>query len=463
MISEEFFYDNETRYFVLQPQNELSRNKKEEYLRSVGFYKQLDKKKKLSGRFTEDHIKDSLANALQVVFEVTENCNLECKYCGYGELYSGKNSKREKTNLPLVYAINFLNYINEFLNKNLNRSLNKTIAISFYGGEPLLNIEFIKSVVDYVNKIKNDNFNPRFAMTTNALLLKKHIAFLAENNFRLLVSLDGNKDNNSYRVYPNGKDAFNEIIENIDFVYHNYPEFFRRSVDFNTVIHNRNSVSEAFNFINDRYSKHTKLSELNTSGINEDKKYEFWEKYKNINEDLDQSEDYRFIRDKLSVETPVIGQVSKFIHVYTNNVYQKYIDFFEVSANSTYLPTGTCIPFSRKIFITSRGKILPCERISDEFSTMGYISETDVFIDFKGIISRMNGIYDNLWDSQCNQCFYADKCMQCVFNLDLGKDKLTCHGYKHESKSAQIISTHLSALKKERKFYKKILKEIFYA
>lgn len=463
MISEEFFYDNEIKYFVLQPQNELNRNKKEDYLKSVGFFKQQDIKKKLSGRFNEDHIKGALANALQVVFEVTENCNLDCKYCGYGELYSGKNSKREKNNLPLAYAINFLNFINEFLNQNLNKSLNKSIAISFYGGEPLLNMEFIKSVVNYVNKIKNDNFNPRFSMTTNALLLKKNIAFLAENNFRILVSLDGDKYNNSYRVYPNGKEAFDEITKNVDFVYHNYPDFFRNNVDFNSVIHNRNSVSEAFSYINGRYNKNTKLSELNTSGINEDKKDEFWKKYKNINEDLNQSEDYRFIRDKLFVDTPAIGQVSKFIHTYTNNVYQKYIDFFEVSANSSYLPTGTCIPFSRKIFITSKGKILPCERISDEFSTMGQISESEVVIDYERIINYMNSIYDKLWDNNCNHCFYADKCMQCIFNLDLSKDKPICLGYKHEGKSTQIISKYLSTLKTERKFYKKLLKEVFYA
>lgn len=462
MINEEFFYDNETKYFVLQPQDPQARNRKDEYLKSVGFYKNRDKNKILSGRISEDAIKNALANTLQIVFEVTENCNLDCKYCGYGELYAGKNSKREKKNLPVIYAINFLSFINEHLNQKLNKSLNKSIAISFYGGEPLLNMEFIKSVVNYANKNRNDGFNPRFSMTTNALLLKKNIAFLAENNFRILVSLDGNKENNSYRVYPNGKEAFNEIIENIDFVYHNYPDFFKSNMNFNTVIHNRNSVSESLKFIQDRYNKNTKLSELNTSGINEDKKEEFWIKYKNINEDLNQSEDYRFIRDKLFVDSPAIEAVSKFIHTYTNNVYQKYIDFFETLANTNYLPTGTCIPFSRKIFITSKGKILPCERISDEFSTMGHISESEVIIDYSRIVAFINSIYDKLWDNLCKQCYYSDKCIQCLFNLDLSKEKLFCYGYKHESKSEQIISNHLSALKRERKYYKKLLKEVFY-
>ena len=36
---------------------------------------------------TPDQIYYSLANLRQVTFEVTDACNLKCKYCGYGEFY----------------------------------------------------------------------------------------------------------------------------------------------------------------------------------------------------------------------------------------------------------------------------------------------------------------------------------------------------------------------------------------
>ena len=35
----------------------------------------------------------------------------------------------------------------------------------------------------------------------------------------------------------------------------------------------------------------------------------------------------------------------------------------EMTKEEEFLPTGTCIPFSRKLFVTVNGKILPCERI----------------------------------------------------------------------------------------------------
>ncbi len=33
-------------------------------------------------------VKHSLANTLQITFEITDACNLNCAYCGYGNLYS---------------------------------------------------------------------------------------------------------------------------------------------------------------------------------------------------------------------------------------------------------------------------------------------------------------------------------------------------------------------------------------
>ena len=37
-----------------------------------------------------------------------------------------------------------------------------------------------------------------------------------------------------------------------------------------------------------------------------------------------------------------------------------------------YIPTGTCRPFERKLFLTVRGKILPCEKIGQEHA-IGYL------------------------------------------------------------------------------------------
>jgi uncharacterized protein len=41
-----------------------------------------------------------LSNLRQIVFEVTDACNLKCKYCGYGDFYEDYD-KRENKNLSV--------------------------------------------------------------------------------------------------------------------------------------------------------------------------------------------------------------------------------------------------------------------------------------------------------------------------------------------------------------------------
>lgn len=54
-------------------------------------------------KMTPEMVKDSLANLRQLVFEVTDACDLRCKYCGYGELYSD-HDERHAQKMPFDTA-----------------------------------------------------------------------------------------------------------------------------------------------------------------------------------------------------------------------------------------------------------------------------------------------------------------------------------------------------------------------
>ena len=101
-------------------------------------------------------VKYHLANTPQITFEVTDACNLKCIYCGYGQFYSDYDI-RENKRLPVEKAIVLLDYLHDLWNSSLNASMNKTLYISFYGGEPLLNMSFIQTIVDYFEKKVNFN------------------------------------------------------------------------------------------------------------------------------------------------------------------------------------------------------------------------------------------------------------------------------------------------------------------
>ena len=90
-----------------------------------------------------------LSNLSQITFEVTDACNLRCKYCAYGELYEDYD-KRTNKKMPVDTAISLLDYLIQFWQSNQNISSDRNVYISFYGGEPLLNMNFIKHVVKYL-------------------------------------------------------------------------------------------------------------------------------------------------------------------------------------------------------------------------------------------------------------------------------------------------------------------------
>ena len=239
--------------------------KKYEYLEKYGLFKEAENTD-FETSFDESIIKKNISQVRQIVFETTDHCNLHCSYCSLGELY--KIGKTNHKNINTDFAINFLKYI-----FNIKPSKSKLI-IGFFGGEPLINIDFIKKVIEETKQLNREKgLELEFNITTNASLIHKHIKFLIDNNFILLISLDGNKKGHSYRSYiKNNKNSFNDVIKNIDMIQQYYPKYFDKNISFNAVLNNRNSVKGIYHFIYNRYHKIPRISQLNTTDITLNKK-----------------------------------------------------------------------------------------------------------------------------------------------------------------------------------------------
>lgn len=118
---------------------------------------------------------------LQLTIVLTEKCNLNCVYC-----YE-KNERLNKISFEKVKS---------FLDKYLNLSNIKLFNIEFFGGEPFLEFDLLKSIYEYV--IKNySNKNICFYATTNGTLVHENIQkWIIEHsyNFKLGFSFDGPKE-----------------------------------------------------------------------------------------------------------------------------------------------------------------------------------------------------------------------------------------------------------------------------
>ena len=119
---------------------------------------------------TSEDVGRSLSNSPQLTFEIADVCNLKCEYCGYGKSYSDYD-ERKSTRLSPQRAKALLDYLGSLWRSELNVSHNQNVYISFYGGEPLVNVPFTKEIISYVEEFDYPSRSLTFNRTTNGILL----------------------------------------------------------------------------------------------------------------------------------------------------------------------------------------------------------------------------------------------------------------------------------------------------
>ena len=402
---------------------------------------------------TSEDIRRNLVNLTQLVFEVTDDCNLSCVYCAYGNLYCDYD-KREKKYMQLRDVRLLIDHLAEVWQSSMSEAAVPETFIGFYGGEPLLNMVFIKEVINYIESLGlNRKF--RYSLTTNAVLLDKHMHYLVEKDFSLLISLDGDEYANGYRVNLCGLNPHKGVLQNIKILRDEYPDYYKRQVNFNSVLHNRNDVETVIDFFKKEFSKTPELSELSTTGINPANRSLFEKMYNNMSDSFRQSDKYDKLVDDAFIQCPEVYSVLRFVEVESKNVYDSYEQLLPKS-NNDFVPTGTCIPFSRKMFVTVNGKILPCERVSHAYY-LGKVSRDEICLDFQKIAEKHNEYLNKILRC-CETCACVSCCLKCVYQIDrLETDNIACEKHMTRIESETYNNNCYRYLRSKSGLYSKLL------
>lgn len=412
------------------------------------------KKRAADFSMTEDQVRYQLANSPQIVFEVTDACNLRCRYCFYGDLY-GNHDARESQIMKKEDVLPLLDFLSELWESSFNISQNKYIYIGFYGGEPLLNMKFILQIVELISGRK-DAHRFKFTMTTNGVLLDKYIAVLLKYNFHLLVSLDGDEENNQYRVDGNNRNSFSSVHNNLLYIKEHYPEYYDRNVSINSVLHNANSVEDIYRSIVSTYGKIPSIGEMNEVGILDEKSSEFNEMYQSENKSVNTSEIQLELEEKLFSNLNRYMDLALLIHNYSGFVYRRYAELLR-TADYSKTPSGTCLPFSKKTFITVNGKILPCETVPQQYY-LASVDKNKLDIDFGHIASFYNNHFGRL-SKLCGSCYRNKICKQCLFKFE-SMDEASCENYWDVDSLRSYFSLFFTFLSNHPKDYSRIMKEL---
>lgn len=141
-----------------------------------------------------------------ICLHVAHDCNLACKYCfaGKGEYDGPKGLMSFETGKRAL----------DFLVEQSGTRHN--LEVDFFGGEPLLNWDVCKKLVEYGRSIeKKYNKNFRFTVTTNGVLLNDEIMdFCNKEMGNVVLSLDGRKEaHDRLRITRKNTGSYDMIID----------------------------------------------------------------------------------------------------------------------------------------------------------------------------------------------------------------------------------------------------------
>lgn len=134
---------------------------------------------------------------------LTHNCNLRCTYC-----YAGDKIRRSMTFETARRAVDFL-----------YGASSGYVTLTFFGGEPLMELDLLKAIVRYSESTYGQRV--RFRMSTNGTLLRQStIDFCREHDVYFVLSIDGNeKQHDRVRSFSSGSGSYAVITERLPQVF----------------------------------------------------------------------------------------------------------------------------------------------------------------------------------------------------------------------------------------------------
>ncbi len=136
---------------------------------------------------------------------IAHTCNLNCSYCFASQgKYHG-----ERSVMSYEVGRRALDFLVE------NSGTRRNLEVDFFGGEPLLNFDVVKRLVEYARSIEREKGkNFRFTLTTNGMLIDDDVIDFANREMsNVVLSLDGRKEiHDRFRVDYAGRGSFDTIV-----------------------------------------------------------------------------------------------------------------------------------------------------------------------------------------------------------------------------------------------------------
>ncbi|MCI8872690.1 MAG: radical SAM protein [Lachnospiraceae bacterium] len=421
-VNEEI-YERITNWDSVEKMKYSERNEKTEYaineLKELGYLNEpyIEKLEHPATRYLDIMLERKVS---KILLQLTQKCNLRCHYCVYSEEKNLGTRSHSNKNMSYETAKKAIDFY-------MNHSVDcEEKVIGFYGGEPLLQFDLIKRIIDYCNKTFRGH-RILYTITTNGTLLTDEIIdFLVKNRVSITVSLDGPKEiHDKNRKYINNEGSYDTVMKNLKKLKTKCDNEKQCSV--NMVIDTDNEYKKISDFFNEPIIKNIRVR---WNIVEEDNNV------KAVNEQFISNFEYqtflgyvRYLRENNFVAPDGLVQGEFENRAIVDSHFNSYF-----LPNIT-APGGPCIPGKLRLMVDCDGKFFPCERIS-ETSICTNIGSLDDGFDNEKINSLLNIAQ---LTEECKNCWAFSLCSVCAKQA-VNKDKLCV-----ESKRKQCTVSRRSA------------------
>ena len=385
-----YLYDSETNKFFLLDSQVANRIPDEGESRAISNYTP-----NYRVALSEDSLKHAAFSGRIpkiLALEVTQQCNMRCKYC----VYSGSYKYERTHNSRIMSEETFLSVLKRFFRSDVARPQ----YIGFYGGEPLLCFDRINSFHDQIVQIAPDT---KFQITTNGLCLTEQVMDrLIKDDYYMMISFDG-LNHDLYRRDLYNKATCNTVLERLAVFRKKNEDFFNKHVRLQVTLSPPYRLKEQAEFFNN--NEITANMQMNISFVNGfDTTF-----FDNQDESGGRTE---------SLRSQCMELARDLYSDYKGKHFQRY--FFQKQMNaindrpmvaiSNPLTHGNCEFLLHRGFVDVDGNCYPCERVGN----MGYLGNVNSESDNEEYVQKIHEDYDQIVLDNCKNCIISRFCGICT-------------------------------------------------
>lgn len=358
--------------------------------------------------FAEQHNLDGKLK--QLTLEVTQRCNLRCKYCIYNEgVDQFRSFTFEDMNWETAKAAL------DFANENGADDL----IIGFYGGEPFLNADLIKKCISYsLDHLAKSRYLV-FTVTSNLILMNDELAeYLSKvPNIQVVCSLDGPFDiQNEFRIFPDYKGTYDKTLAGLQCICKAFGAKAYENVSIHSVVcppfteSKMNQLRDFFD--NSGLFPKEMVKDLALVGGGTLSKDDM-----RLEDDLSSEEFYKQGMDKVNnVKFWALNELCKNadqsgypFRIEQGALMKMHTRFITDEPANVLFRNACCVPGVRKLYVDVHGNYSVCERVGNT----PFIGNVQTGLNVDVIKQRYFSDYDEFSIDKCNHCWAMHLCTMC--------------------------------------------------